>query len=101
MVRIYEVTRHFPKGERFGLTWQMRRAAVSVPSDIAEGLMRVTRGEFRQFLGQAEGSLAELETQLLLAVQLGYLPKTDATIDQLSEVARMLSGLLSSLAKDP
>lgn len=94
---IYVATRTFPKEELFGLTSQMRRAAVSIPSNIAEGQARPSRGEFRQFLGHARGSLAELDTQLIIAKNLGYLRQPDALFSQLSEVSRMLSGLLSSL----
>jgi four helix bundle protein len=70
---IYRVTRTFPASERFGLTSQLERAAVSVPSNIAEGQSRRNSGEFRQFLFQALGSLAEVDTQLVLAHELGYL----------------------------
>jgi four helix bundle protein len=80
-----------------GLTSQIRRAAVSIPSNIAEGQARLTMGEFRQFLGVAKGSLAELETQLLIAHNLGYLTDPNPVLEQLSEVARMLHGLMSSL----
>src|SRR5881409_967472 len=66
---IYRLTRIFPQDERFGLLSQLRRAAVSVPSNIAEGQPRHTSGEFVQFVSHAEGSLAELETQLLIAVE--------------------------------
>ena len=69
----YRATREFPKEEVYGLTLQLRRCAISVPSNIAEGQGRLTRGEFRQFLGHAKGSLAELETQLIIAEKLGYL----------------------------
>jgi four helix bundle protein len=68
---VYRLTTGFPEGERFGLVAQMRRAAVSVPSNIAEGQARRGRREFAQFLSHAEGSLAELDTQLMLAVDLG------------------------------
>ena len=99
-VRIYEVTRVFPKDELYRLTSQMRRAAVSVPSNIAEGQARPTRGEFRQSLGHAKGSLAELETQLLIGSRLGHLNPSDPVFQQLSEVGRMLSGLVNSLTID-
>ncbi len=94
----YRATREFPKEEVYGLTSQLRRCAISVPSNIAEGQGRLTRGEFRQFLGHAKGSLAELETQLIIAEKLGYLKAPQALIDQLAEVARLLNGLLNSLA---
>jgi four helix bundle protein len=69
---IYQLTRDFPREEIYGLTSQLRRCAVSVPSNIAEGQGRTTPGEFKQFLGHARGSLLELETQLQLAKRLGY-----------------------------
>ena len=76
--QVYAMTRAFPGDERFGLTAQMRRAAVSVPSNIAEGQARRGRKEFVQFLSHAEGSLAELDTQLRLAVELGCCPRCEA-----------------------
>jgi four helix bundle protein len=94
---IYQATQTFPKEELYGLTSQLRRAAVSVPSNIAEGQGRLTRGEFRQFLGQAKGSLSELETQLLIAQNLGYLKECSTLLGQKTEVARLLNGLLNSL----
>ncbi len=97
---IYRVTRGFPKDELYGLTSQIRRAAVSIPSNIAEGQGRLTRGEFRQFLGQARGSYAELETQLIIARNLGYLSQAGNLAENLAEVGRLLNGLLSSLAND-
>ena len=71
---VYTVTRTFPPEEKFGLISQMRRAAVSVPSNIAEGQARNTRGEFIQFLSNAEGSLAELDTQTRISLELGFRP---------------------------
>ena len=94
---IYRATAPFPKDEQFGLTSQMRRAAVSVPSNIAEGQGRLTKGEFRQFLGHAKGSLTELETQVLIAQNLTYLKDPEPLLEQLNEVARLLNGLLNSL----
>jgi four helix bundle protein len=95
---IYRLTGEFPKDELYGLTSQIRRAAVSIPSNIAEGQGRLSRGEFRQFLGQARGSYAELETQLIIARNLGYLPAQMNVFDRLFEVGRLLNGLLSSLS---
>jgi len=94
---VYRATAAFPREELYGLTSQIRRAAVSVPSNIAEGQGRLTRGEFRQFLGQAKGSLLELETQLVIAVDLGYLKAPEPLLKRLAEVARLLNGLLASL----
>lgn len=75
---IYEATAHWPRDERFRLISQVRRAAVSIASNIAEGSARRSTGEFIQFLGIAKGSLAEAETQLLLAERLSYLSRADA-----------------------
>lgn len=97
VTEVYRATASFPADERFGLTAQMRRAAVSVPSNIAEGQGRLTRGEFRQCLGYAKGSLMELETQLLISQNLGFLREADALQARLGEVARLLNGLLNSL----
>ncbi len=71
---VYQITVEFPTEEKFGLVSQMRRAAVSVPSNIAEGQARHTTGEFIQFISHAEGSVAELNTQLILAVELQFCP---------------------------
>ena len=92
---VYEVTRKFPKDELYGLVSQLRRAAVSVPSNIAEGYCRNSRNEFHHFLGQARGSLAELETQIEIANNLGYLSGQNATdlLSRSNRVARMLTGL--------
>jgi four helix bundle protein len=97
---IYELTRSFPPDERFGLVIQMRRAAVSVPSNIAEGQSRHTRGEFIQFISHAEGSLAELDTQLLIAIELGFCssPQAEGLLSLVDELQRMLNGLRQKLA---
>ena len=94
---VYEVTNGFPDDERFGLVSQMRRCAVSIPSNIAEGQARNTTGEFKQFIGVARGSIAELTTQLLIAEQLGYLNAPQQIIDLAEEVGRILTGLSQSL----
>jgi four helix bundle protein len=98
---IYRMTKLFPADERFGLVSQMRRAAVSIPSNIAEGQARRTTGEFIQFLSQAEGSLAELDTQLILAEELGYAKATQVTsaTELVSELKRMLNALRRTLLK--
>ena len=96
---VYQLTKGFPDDERFGLTSQLRRAVVSIPSNIAEGQGRLTKGEFKQFLGTARGSVFEVETQLLLASDLSYIdPVVSKTTLELSgEVSRMLNGLIKSL----
>jgi len=101
VTEVYQVTRGFPKDELYGLTAQLRRAAVSVPSNLAEGHGRNSRREFHQFVGQARGSLTELETQLEIAANLGYLPQPIASDlpTKANEVARMLNGLRAWSAK--
>jgi four helix bundle protein len=96
---IYRATETFPKTEIYGLTSQLRRAAVSIPSNIAEGQGRLTKGEFAHSLGQARGSLLELENQLLIAVDLEFLSKQDfdKLEEPLSEVGRLLNGLIDSI----
>jgi four helix bundle protein len=102
VTEIYRLTRSFPKEEIFGLVSQLRRAAVSVPSNIAEGQGRLTEKEFRQFLGNARGSLSEVETQILIAKNLGYLDETNlnSILSIISEVGRVLNGLLSSVISE-
>jgi len=97
VTEIYRMTQAFPREEIYGLTSQIRRAAVSIPSNIAEGQGRLTRGEFRQFLGHAKGSLGELETQILIAQNLGYIQDPSPLLNRVSDVARLLNGLLNSL----
>ena len=97
---VYKLTEAFLKSEQFGLTSQMRRAAVSIPSNIAEGQSRNSTGEFRQFLGISKGSLAELETQIEVALRLTYLQEAQV-IEVRSlcvEISKMLAGLSRSLA---
>jgi four helix bundle protein len=97
---VYILTREFPKEEIYGLTSQMRRAAVSIPSNLAEGAARNGTKEFVQFLGVAKGSLSELETQLLISAELGYLGHKEAIFEKLEEVSRLISGLQKSLKTD-
>ena len=96
---VYRVSEGFPKQEAFGLTSQLRRAAVSIPSNIAEGKERDSSREFLRFLSIAMGSLAELETQLLLSSRLGYVADADnqALIPLLDEMGKMLRGFEKSL----
>ena len=98
---IYNATASFPPAEMYGLASQIRRSAVSVPSNIAEGHARESEGDFRRFLAIARGSLAELQTQLLLCGELGYLEdEAVATLFSSSEeLARMIRGMQKSLAK--
>ena len=97
--RVYAVTSELPQEEMFGLKSQMRRSAVSVASNIAEGQGRATAGEFHQFLGLARGSLYELETQILIASELGYVSaeQRDSSLDEAGELGRILNGLMSSV----
>jgi four helix bundle protein len=97
--QIYIMTRQFPGDERFGLTSQMRRAAVSIPSNIAEGQARHSTGEFIQFISNAEGSVAELETQLEIVADLGYctLAQKDLVLSLAEEVRKMLNALRRKL----
>lgn len=98
---VYRLTQGFPREEIYGLTAQMRRAAISVPSNIAEGQGRRTRGEFAQFLGHAFGSLLELETQVTIASNLGYLAaeRADEFLDQTGELGRVINGLLAAVSQ--
>lgn len=94
---VYTATRSMPADERFGLTLQMRRAAVSIPSNIAEGYARGTTPDFLRHLRIARGSIAELDTQHLLCVDLSYLTEKPAVVDLLAETDRVLQGLIHSL----
>ncbi|MBV8053069.1 MAG: four helix bundle protein [Acidobacteriaceae bacterium] len=98
-VEVYKKTAAFPKHELYGLTQQMRRAAVSVPSNIAEGKGHYSDKEFSRFLFHARGSLLELQTQLSIAQELQYLSESDAKrlIATAEGVGRALSGLIGSL----
>lgn len=96
---VYQATSDMPADERFGLTSQVRRAAVSVASNIAEGQGRFTDADFNRFLSIAHGSVREVETQLLLANRLGFLSETDIdpSIELSAEVGRLIAGLARSL----
>jgi four helix bundle protein len=98
-VAIYRLTKDFPREEIYGLTSQIRRAAVSVPSNIAEGQGRLSTGEFRQFLGVARGSNCEVQTQLEIARALGMgNPKLIEEAESLShEVGKMIFGILNAI----
>jgi four helix bundle protein len=100
---VYEMTVNFPSCELYGLTSQLRRAAVSVPSNIAEGAGRITTGEFVQSVGYARGSLHEVETQVIIARRRRYLAESDAQeFFSLSEdVGRLINGLIRALQRGP
>jgi len=99
VVTIYRVTRHFPPDELYGLAGQMRRAATSIPSNIAEGCGRGGKGELTRFLQIASGSASELEYQLFLAHEIGYLQVQDhsASAAALNEIQRMLRSLAQTI----
>jgi len=94
---VYGITRSFPNSELYGLTSQLRRAAVSVPSNIAEGAARNGPKEFAHFLSIANGSLSEVETQLIIASRLGWLEDGHPIFSKLESVTRLLLGLRNSL----
>ena len=95
---VYKITAGFPKEELYGLTSQLRRAAVSIPSNIAEGQGRRTTGDFQRFLAIAHGSLREVETQMLIAKRLNYLnnERTSHLMESTSEIGRLINGLPNS-----
>lgn len=96
---IYHITLKLPESERFGLISQLRRAAVSVPSNIAEGYSRMTTKEYINFLSIARGSNAELETQLLICKRLNYLSDSDLSLafPLLKEIGKMISAIINTL----
>jgi four helix bundle protein len=100
-VHIYQSIEKFPRNETYGLTSQLRRATVSVPSNIAEGQGRLTIGEFCHFLGQARGSLLELETQLDIALDLAYLDPNEQRMlaGQIYQVLGLLNRLIEALRR--
>lgn len=96
---VYRLTSEFPDSERFGLTAQMRRAAVSIPSNIAEGAARLGQREFLHFLGIARGSLSEIDTQLVVASELGYINDGSVLEQNINDVFGLLNGLINSLKR--
>ncbi|MDE5840849.1 MAG: four helix bundle protein [Muribaculaceae bacterium] len=98
---IYKIVRLLPIEERFALADQIRRSSISVPSNIAEGQRRGSDKEFLHFLSISRGSLAELHTQLLLCVDLEYVPEPEMTpiLNELEEIDKMLNGLMQSISR--
>ncbi len=98
VIKIYQITNNFPKEELFGITSQIRRAAVSIPSNIAEGAARTSKKEFINFLSIALGSASELETQLIISKNLQYLDIElfNSITDNLNKIQRMIGGLMKS-----
>jgi four helix bundle protein len=96
---IYRLTSSFPAAERYGITNQLRRAAVSVPSNIAEGQARFSQKEFHHFLSQARGSLAEIETQILISNDMAFISpaQTEAVLALADELGKIMNGLISSI----
>ncbi len=99
VIEIYAITANFPGHEIYGLTSQLRRAGVSIPSNIAEGHGRATKGEYIQFLGHARGSLCEVQTQIFIAHKPGYVPqeRKENIIAMTDELGRILNGLMASI----
>lgn len=98
-VKVYEISAGFPSDERFGLVSQTRRSAVSIPSNISEGAGRNTKGEFRQFLGIANGSSYELQTQMVIANRLGFIDSDvcNDVLDNIDEIQKMNYNLQKTL----
>ena len=100
VTKIYKITESFPDSEKFGLISQVRRSAVSIPSNISEGAARSSKKEFIQFLSIAQGSTSELETQLIISNNLGFLKREDVFLfDELDEISRMIIGLIKTLRR--
>ena len=97
---IYKVTKSFPSEELYSLTNQTRRAAISIPSNIAEGAARGSKNEFIQFLYIALGSLSELETQVIIAGRLGYLTDSSKLSESIEVIRKLINGLIYSLKRD-
>ncbi len=99
---LYKLVKEFPKEEMFGLTSQLRRAVISIPSNIAEGQGRNSPGDFRRFLSIAHGSLREVETQIYIAARVTYINEIQKQriLSQCAEVGRLINGLMNSLVTD-
>jgi len=100
VTEIYKLTQQFPKEELFGLTAQIRKSVVSIPSNIAEGLTRKSKKDKVHFLNIADGSLSELDTQIEIALRLGYLDTGhyNKIIEKISEIQRLISGLIRKIS---
>ncbi len=98
---IYKLTEKFPKTELFGLVSQMRRAAISINSNLSEGAARATSGEYKQFVGIARGSAAELNYQIKIASSLGFINDTDSLrlMEAIDRIGKMLTGLIHKIGK--
>ncbi len=101
VLTVYQLTKSFPEDERFGLANQLRRGAVSIPSNIAEGWGRGARTDYVRFLKIARGATYELQTQLWLAADLDFVEPNDAVHDLADEVGRILNGLIRALSEEP
>jgi four helix bundle protein len=97
---VYEISTSFPAEDNYGLISQIRRAAVSIPSNIAEGAARTGSKEFLQFLSISRGSLSEVETQLLIAKNLGYIKNPDPMLEQIDKLFGLIGGLINSIRKN-
>ena len=100
VTEIYKVTKCFPKEEAYGLQGQIRRAAISIPSNISEGASRNSKKEFIQFLFVALGSASELETQIVISEKIGYIEKVDDLLKKIETIKKMLNGLITYLKKN-
>ena len=101
VTEVYTIVKKLPKEELFSLSDQIRRSAVSIPSNIAEGSSRNSKKEFIQFLYIALGSLCELETQLKICINIGYLQNLENIFIQTEKIKKMINALISSLKRDP
>jgi four helix bundle protein len=99
VANIYRMTRDFPHEELYGFSSQIRRSAISIPSNIAEGAARNSSKEYKQFLYISLGSVAEIETQILIAEKLGFLKAGNSLLEDVSAIRKMLTGLISYVAR--
>ncbi|MGO2103673.1 MAG: four helix bundle protein [Psychroflexus halocasei] len=97
---VYEITQNFPDEEKYGLVSQLRRASVSIPSNIAEGCSRSSNKEYKRFVEIALGSILELETQLIIATELNFLQKENLIFDKIENTIKIINGLIRFLKKN-